>query len=54
MGSIRLRQRYNLSLGDAIIAATALTYQLQLWTANIKDFQSVEGLNLYNPLEAAQ
>ncbi len=39
-----------MSVGDAIIAATALTYQETLATRNIDDFEWIETLNLINPL----
>lgn len=39
-----------MSLGDAIIAATALENDLTLATANIKDFKHIEGLKLINPM----
>src|SRR3990167_7642008 len=42
--AIKLRLRKKMSLGDAIIAATALVYGLELWTANTKDFAGIEGL----------
>ena len=48
--AIKLRLRKKMSLGDAIIAATALVYGLELWTANTKDFAGIEGLKLHNPL----
>jgi predicted nucleic acid-binding protein len=48
--TIQLRQLYPLSLGDAIIAATALEIDATLWTANTRDFKAIEGLHLYNPL----
>jgi predicted nucleic acid-binding protein len=48
--AIRLRQIKRMSLGDAIIAATALEHNLVLWTANTRDFQHIEGLRLVNPL----
>jgi len=45
-----LVEKYCLSHGmgiyDAIIAATCLIYDLQLWTYNKKDFKYIEGLNL--------
>lgn len=44
--SIELRQHKKMSLGDAIIAATALINDLPLITANIKDFQHIEDLEL--------
>jgi len=34
---------------DGLIAATALTHSLKLVTRNIKDFKSINGLELINP-----
>jgi predicted nucleic acid-binding protein len=48
--AITLRQGKRMSLGDSIIAATALEHGLILWTANIDDFSRIEGLKLINPL----
>jgi len=48
--AIKLRQDKKMSLDDAIVAATALESSSQLWTANIKDFEHIEGLNLLDPL----
>jgi len=48
--AIRLRQQMKMSLGDAIVAATALEHDSELWTANEEDFARVEGLKLRNPL----
>jgi hypothetical protein len=46
-----LLQQYNLSHGlliaDALIAATALTIQVPLLTANRRDFDFIEGLTLF-------
>ena len=50
--AIKLRQARHMSLGDAIIAATALEYDLELWTANVDDFKHVENLRIINPLAA--
>lgn len=50
--SILLRQDKRMSLGDAIVAATALDNNLELWTANTKDFSHIEGLQLVNPLRS--
>jgi predicted nucleic acid-binding protein len=48
--TILLRRRYKkLRLGDAIIAATSLTYDLTLITNNTKDFENVQGVKLLNP-----
>ena len=49
--AIELRQKRNLSLGDSIIAATALEYDLTLVTRNTTDFTGVENLKLLNPFE---
>lgn len=47
----KLRQARNMSLGDAIIAATALEYGYELWTANEEDFIYIESLRIRNPLK---
>jgi predicted nucleic acid-binding protein len=47
--TIEIKQVAKMDAPDAIIAATALVYQLTLVTRNEKDFKKVEGLNLYNP-----
>ena len=43
------RQHKNLKLGDAIIAATALVYDLILLTRNTSDFKNILGLKSVNP-----
>jgi len=48
--AIKLRQSKKMSLGDAIVAATALENSSQLWTVNTKDFEHIEGLDMFNPL----
>jgi predicted nucleic acid-binding protein len=45
----QLRQQRKMSLGDAIIGATALEYQQTLVTRNVKDFDWVEGLKVVDP-----
>ena len=45
-----LRQQHRLSLGDAIIAATALLYNCTLYTRNIGDFSKIKGLLVVNPM----
>jgi predicted nucleic acid-binding protein len=42
--TIQLRKVHKINLPDAIIAATALSYDLTLITRNIKDLQNVAGL----------
>lgn len=41
---------HNLNLPDALIAATALSHDVQLYTLNLKDFRFIPGLNLYRPV----
>ncbi|MBF0220342.1 MAG: type II toxin-antitoxin system VapC family toxin [Gammaproteobacteria bacterium] len=52
--AIELRQQRKMSLGDAVIAATALEYQQTLVTRNLEDFVLVEGLEVVNPMEVEQ
>ncbi len=48
--TIELRRLYQkLKLGDAIIAATALTHNLTLLSRNIADFKRIEGLTVIDP-----
>lgn len=49
--AIGLRQQRKMSLGDSLIAATALVHDLELLTANTADFEWVPGLRMSNPLE---
>ncbi|MEL7532264.1 MAG: type II toxin-antitoxin system VapC family toxin, partial [Bacteroidota bacterium] len=42
--TIMLRKQYRIKLPDAIIAATALHYDLQLITRNFDDFKQIKGL----------
>lgn len=48
--AIALRQQKKMSLGDAIIASTALQYRLLLVTVNEKDFNWITDLQIYNPI----
>lgn len=49
--AVKLRQLRKMSLADALIAATALVYQLALVTRNTKDFDWVPNLHILNPFE---
>jgi predicted nucleic acid-binding protein len=48
---IQLMETYSLShklsIPDALIAATALTHKIELYTLNTKDFHFISGLKLY-------
>lgn len=48
--AIELRQQRKMSLGDALIAATAINHQVILVTRNTADFDWIEGLEVLNPI----
>ena len=48
--AIEIRQQRKMSLGDVIVAATALEHRQPLVTHNVKDFEWVEGLKVVDPL----
>jgi predicted nucleic acid-binding protein len=48
--AIRLRQKRRMSLGDALIAGTALSHRLKLATHNTEDFTWIEELDVIDPL----
>ncbi|MBC6492659.1 type II toxin-antitoxin system VapC family toxin [Flavihumibacter stibioxidans] len=49
--SIDIRKKYKTKLPDAVIAATALVYDLILITRNTSDFKNINGLKMINPWE---
>jgi len=49
--AIELRQQHVMSLGDALIAATASQHNLILATHNLKDFEWIKSLTIVDPLE---
>jgi hypothetical protein len=51
--TVRLRQLKKMSLGDSLIAATALVHDLTLVTRNVEDFQGIDGLRVLNPFADA-
>ena len=51
--AIALRQARKLSLGDALIAATALEHDFELLTRNADDFKQLPGLKWSNPFDQA-
>ncbi|HRI61746.1 MAG TPA: type II toxin-antitoxin system VapC family toxin [Saprospiraceae bacterium] len=48
--AIEIRQAKKISLGDAIVAATALVHDCPLVTRNIVDFRHIPDLKLENPI----
>lgn len=46
----RFALSHSVSAPDALIAATALVYNLELRTANLKDFRMIPGLRVSNAL----
>jgi toxin FitB len=49
--AVALRQQRRMSLGDALVAGTALVHGLTLVTRNVDDFQWIQGLSLLNPFD---
>jgi predicted nucleic acid-binding protein len=50
--AVRLRQQRKMTLGDALVAATALVHHLSLVTHNVADFAWIDGLTLVDPLDS--
>ena len=48
--AISLRQQRKMSLGDALIAGTALIHSLTEVTHNVKDFEWVDDLEVLDPM----
>lgn len=51
--AIRLKQSKKMSLGDSIIAGTAILHGGELATRNLQDFQNIPGLNVGDPTRPA-
>ena len=49
--AVTLRQQRKMSLGDALVASTALVHGLTLVTRNVADFRWIPGLSLLNPFD---
>lgn len=47
--AVELRQIRKMTLGDALVAATALVHNLKLVTRNVKDYDWINALSLLNP-----
>ena len=52
MQAASLRQQRRMSLGDAVIGATAMIEGLTLVTRNTSDFHWISGLRLLDPFQA--
>jgi len=48
--AISLRQSKAMSLGDSLIASSALVFKIPLVTLNIKDFKHISNLELIEPV----
>ena len=48
--AVKLRQRRKMSLGDSIVAGTAIAYERVLVTHNTDDFHWIEEIKLHDPL----
>ena len=44
---IKYSLSHKLSIPDAIIASTAIYYEIELYTLNIKDFKFIKDIKLY-------
>jgi predicted nucleic acid-binding protein len=49
--TVAVRQAHKIKLPDAIIAATAIVYNLTIISRNINDFKNIVGINCINPWE---
>lgn len=47
--AVRMRQQRKMTLGDALIGATAITNDLTLVTRNVDDFDWIAGHRILNP-----
>ncbi len=43
------KRKYNLSLADCIIAATASAQEAKLWTRDLKDFKRIKEIDVESP-----
>ena len=49
--AVIVRQQRRMTLGDAIVAGTALVHELTLITRNTDDFRWIAQLEVFNPFE---
>jgi predicted nucleic acid-binding protein len=48
--AIDVRKKFNLKLGDSLIAATAIVHELTIYSRNLKDFEKIPQLKSINPI----
>jgi toxin FitB len=48
--AIEIKQEKNMGTQDAIIAATAWLYDIELNTRNLDDFKHIQGIKIFNPI----
>ena len=49
--AVEQRRRKRMGLGDCLVAATALELNVDLATANTRDFKNIPGLRIFNPIQ---
>ncbi len=49
--AVKYRQKKSMSVGDAIIAATAKTFHGVLYTNNVQDFANIKDFKIINPIK---
>lgn len=49
--AIKYRQKKSMSVGDAIIAASAKIYNCDLYTSNVEDFIKIKDIRIINPIK---
>jgi predicted nucleic acid-binding protein len=49
--AVRLRRERRMTLGDALVAATALVHRLSLVTYNVTDFAWIKALKVVDPFD---
>lgn len=52
--TVRLRKDHKIKVPDAIVAATAIVYELVLLTRNTADFKNIKQLKVENPWDWAK
>lgn len=50
--AVVLRQHRKMSLGDALVGATAIVHQVELATRNVRDFDWIAGMKIIDPIAA--